>query len=509
MNRLMQAAHLICETEMSNRRIGAIVGIAYNTVRRYRRLIDKKQLAWSDIQVMDRDSLERFLETASRRLSKKRLPDWEYVHKELQRRDVTRALLWEEYRLANPEDAMSASRFNELLNEYISKLDLTMRLPHRAGQCVFVDFSGSTIAWTDRASGEEHPAQVFVGVMGCSNYTFAAAVASQSNVDWVDAHVRMFEFFGGVPEVVVCDNLKAAVIRPGRDPELHRTYLDLLRHYNCFPLTARVYRPRDKAKAEVGVLFVERWVVACLRNVKFFSLEEINAAVANLLPRINDRPFRKLPGNRRSRFEELDRPMLKPLPAQPFVHALWTTPQKVALDYHVHVNKHYYSVPHALVHERVEAKVSTRMVEIFHRGKRVASHVRSAVVGGYTTLPEHRTEEHRHYAELSPERLLEWAGTIGTAATAAVRYQFESRPHALLGLQACSSLQKLARDHGAERFESACRRAEAIGSLTVKTIRSILQRISANPDEAQAPLQVGLPLHHNVRGASYYANGGR
>lgn len=509
MNKILQAVQLICETDMSNRRIGAIVGIAYNTIRKYRKEINRKQHTWIDIQGMSYDALERLFRTGSKRFSDKRLPDWEYIHKEQQLRDVTRALLWEEYRLANPDDALSMSRFNELYNEYVGKLDITMRQPHRAGQCAFVDFAGSTIPWTDPNTGEEHHAQIFVGVLGCSNYTFMYAVASQSTADWVEAHNEMFRFFGGAPQIVVSDNLKAAVIRPGREPVHNRVYVDLLRHYSAYPLAARVYRPRDKAKAEVSVQFGQRWGIACLRHVKFFGLAEINAAIAALMPRLNAKPFRRLPGCRSSRFEEFDKSALKPLPNQPFEYGEWTGTQKVGLDYHVYVDKHYYSVPYVLVHERVEARVTNRTVDIFYKNKRVASHIRSNVVGGQTTLREHRSPEHAHYADRSPERFLEWAQKIGAAAAAAVQHQFDSRPHALLGMQACSSLQKLAKDYGTERFEAACRRAQAIGSLTVKSIRSILQRKLTELPEPEAPLQVSLPLHHNVRGPSYYAAGGR
>lgn len=505
MNKLLQAADLICNTEMSNRKIGAIVGIAYNTVRRYRRLIEKKQLSWANIEAMTGDALERFLGTAARRLSFKVAPDMTHVHRELQRRDVTRALLWEEYRLANPGNALSMSQFNEHYRQYAGKLDLTMRQSHRAGECAFVDFAGSTISWTDPETGKVHWAQVFVGVLGCSNYTFVLALPSQGSEDWCRAHEEMCRFFGGVPQVLVPDNLKAAVIRPGREPELNRVYHDLARHYRFVIVPARIRKPRDKAKAEVGVQFAQRWIIAALRNRKFFSLAEINVAIAELLPRLNERPFKRLPGSRRSRFLELDQPMLRPLPPQPFEYGEWTGSQKVGLDYHIYVYKHYYSVPCALVRESVDARVSQQAVEIFHKGKRVATHVRSHVVGGHTTLPEHQPPEHRQYAEQTEARFVAWAQTIGAAAVAAVRHQFVSRPYGLLAQQACSTLQSLAKTHGEQRFEAACRRAEAIGSLTVKSIRSILQRKLKDPAPLETAQVLSLPHHANIRGASYFS----
>ncbi len=509
MNKMREILRLALDTNMSHRLIGRTVGASHNTVRHYRMTAVKKRLDWTTVASLDDTALEALFHTSRHHFESKRLPDFSQIHKELQlRKDVTRALLWEEYCLANPDDAYSLSQFNHYLREYIGKLDLVMRQTHLAGECVYVDFAGGTASWTDRETGQDHDAQIFVGVLGCSNYTFAYATASQSTWDWIDAHNRMLKFFSGVPKVIVPDNLKAAVTCAGREPELNRIYLELARHYGVVVVPARVRHPRDKAKAEVGVQFVSRWILARLRHRRFFSLAELNAAIAELLTQLNERRFKRLPGCRRSRFLELDKPMLRPLPAQPFEYAEWIGRQKIGLDYHAYIREHYYSVPHALVHEQVEARITNNTVEIFHKSRRVASHVRSNVIGGHTTLSEHQPATHRHYAEQSPEGFLEWAQTIGVAAVAAVQYQFDNRPHTLLGMQACSSLQRLSKDYGAERFEAACCRAQAIGSLTVKSIRSILQRKLSGSADADAPLQVSLPLHHNVRGARYYSTGG-
>lgn len=508
MNRLREISRLILTTDMSNRLIGRALNVSYNSVRHHRHTITNKKLRWEDIELMDDGALQAKFSVSSRRLSFKRLPDFAYIHQQLQLcKDVTRTLLWEEYRLANPDDAYCLSHFNSYLQEYIGKLDLVMRQTHLAGECIYVDFAGHTLSWIDLQAGEENVAQIFVGVSGCSNYTFAYATASQSSWDWVEAHNRMFQFFDGVPKIIVPDNLKAAVVCAGREPEINRIYTELARHYRVVIIPARVKHPRDKAKAEVGVQFVSRWILARLRHQKFFSLADINTAIAGMLTQLNERPFKRLPGCRRSRFLELDKPMLRPLPAQPFEYAEWVTAQKIGLDYHAYIKEHYYSVPYALVHERVEARITLNTVEIFHKNRRIASHVRSNVIGGHTTLPEHQLPTHRHYADQSLGRYLEWARGIGSAAVAAVQHQFDSRPHAMLGVQACSRLQRLAKDYGGDRFEAACHRAQAIGSLTVKSIRSILRRkLSASEDET--PLQVSLPLHHNVRGAAYYNMGG-
>lgn len=505
MNKKLEAVRLICDTDMSNRRIGAIVGIAYNSVRRYRRLIDKKQLSLTDIEAMSSDGLERFLCSGEQPISTKALPDMAEIHRELQKRDVTRALLWEEYRLANPGNALSLSQFNEHYRQFSKKLDITMRQSHRAGECVFVDFAGSGIRWTDAKTGKEYSAQIFIGVLGCSNYTFVLALPSQTTEDWCQAHEAMLRFFGGVPRVVVPDNLKAAVLVAGREPTINPTYRDLARHYRFYIVPARVRKPKDKAKAEVGVQFVQRWIIAALRNRKFFSLEEINAAIAELLTRLNERPFKRLPGTRHSRFIELDLPMLRPLRTEPFRYGEWTTSQKVGSDYHIYVDKHYYSVPYGLVQENVYARICHQVVEIFHKGKRIVSHVRSHDIGGHTTLPEHQPPQHREYAEQTQGRFVAWAQTIGAAAVAAVEHQFVSRPYGLLARQACLTLQSLAKAHGDERFEAACQRAQAIGSLTVKSIRSILQRKLNAIAPGESAVVVTLPNHQNIRGASYFS----
>src|SRR5690606_31352500 len=282
------------------------------------------------------------------------------------------------------------------------------------------------------------------------------------------------------------------------------------RHYGTVIAPARPGKPKDKAKAEAGVLFVSRWITTALRRRKFFSVDEINEAIVELLQQLNERPFKRLPGCRRSRFEELDKPALKPLPGRPFEFAEWAAEQKVGPDYHVYAKDHAYSVPHYLVGERVEARVAHRVVEIFYRGKRVAAHIRSDKPGLHTTDPNHRPPQHQAYANQTPGRFLQWAQKIGPATVLAVEAQFEGRPdHSMLGRKACSQLQQLYRLYDdPERFEAACQRAATIKSLTVKSIRSILQRRLHEIDADEVPAQTTLPLHDNVRAADDYRQAG-
>ncbi|MCU7853313.1 MAG: IS21 family transposase [Candidatus Thiodiazotropha sp. (ex Monitilora ramsayi)] len=509
MNKQKEALRLITTTDMSNRMIGRSLHLSHNTIRRYRGCLKLSKLNWEFIKDLDDSQIEDLLQSNSHRVQSKIMPDWAAVHREMQYRGVTLQLLWEEYRLANPKHSYAYSQFTHYYRQYLGKIDLTMRQDHRAGECTYVDFAGRTIPYTDLESGEEKNAQIFVGVIACSNYPFVCAVKSQALPHWIEAHNRMFEFFGGTTQVIIPDNLKSAVTRAGREPEINRTYLDLAKHYEVVIIPARVRRPKDKAKAELTVKLVYRWILARLRHQKFFSIEEINAAMAELLKLFIERPFKRLPGSRRSRFEELDKPLLRPLPAEPFEFSEWTSPQKLRPDYHVCVRDHYYSVPHALVGSRIEARVTAKIVELFHKGRRVACHHRSHEIGAHTTNPDHQPIAHRRYAEQKPKLIKKWAKSIGPSTEAVIQHQFESRPHALLAIRASASLQRLAKDYGNDRFEAACNRAVQIDSPTVKSVRSILQRgLDAQRDESLS-IQVNLPFHNNLRGAEYYADGGQ
>lgn len=507
--KLKDVARPILTSSLSNRKIAFTTGLSHTTISKYRKIFEDKNYEWPTIQEMSDSEVEAILRGTRKSCVNKVVPDWALIYKEMQKPNMTLQLLWEEYCQENPGAAYGFSSFCYKFVKYKRKLDISMRQSHRAGECVFVDFAGTTIPYLDPDTNEDHDAQIFVGVMGCSNYTFSCAVKSQSIADWVEAHNKMFLYYGGVPEIVVPDNLKSAVIKAGKDHVINRTYQELCKHYGIVAFPTRVRKPKDKAKAEVGVLIITRWILVKLRNRKFFSIDEINEAIIELLWQVNERPFKKLPGCRRSRFEELDKPLLKPHPGKIFEYAEWTRSQKVGPDYHVYIKEHYYSVPHELVSEHVEARVTNKTLEILSNGRRVASHLRSFVVGGHTTLPEHQPNSHRHFADQTPERLLEWARNIGESAELAVKFQFESRPHTMLGLKACSTLRRLAKDYGTERFEAACKRAELIGSLTVKSIRSILQRGLTELTDEHAPIQVNLPFHNNVRGSSYYTDGGR
>ena len=378
-----------------------------------------------------------------------------------------------------------------------------MRQEHRAGEKLFVDYAGQTVPVVDPETGDVREAQVFVAVLGASNYTFAETTWTQTLPDWTASHVRAFDFFGGCPELVIPDNLRSGVSRADRyEPDLNPSYHDLARHYSVAVLPARVRRPRDKANAEVAVQVVERWILAALRHRTFFSLAELNAAIAKLLERLNTRPFRRLPGSRRSRFEQLDRPALRPLPTSRYVFAEWKS-VRVKLDYHVDVAGHYYSVPHALVRRQLDVRVTARTVECFHRGQRVASHVRSSHQGRHTTAPEHMPEQHRQMSEWTPECLIRRAAKVGPQTTALVTAVLNAGRHPQQACRSCLGLLRLARCYGDARMEAAAARALAIGSYSYRSVESILQhRLDAT---AAKPFERADPVRHdNIRGALYY-----
>lgn len=504
MNKILEVLRFKSAGDLTERRIGYLVDVAPTTVGRYWSVFKQKGYVLAELEKLTYEELDQLFNRTHRRLIRKRMPDYAHVHRMMKRKHETLQRLWEDYCLADKASAVSYSTFTEGYRHFAMKLDLVMRQTHRAGECVYVDFAGTTVPWIDPETGEQHRAQVFVAVMGCSNYTFIYAVPDQKLPSWITAHAELFDFLGGVPALIVPDNLKSAVTKPGRELVLTRTYSELGRHYNTVIMPARPGKPRDKAPVEAGVRFISRWILAALAGRTYESVDEINADFRQMLPRLNERPFKKLPGSRKSWFEELDKPALKPLPSGRFEYAEWVAPQKVPNDYHVPVGRHYYSVPCALVQTYVEARVTARSVEFYQGGKRVATHTISTALGGHTTLPAHQPPAHRHYAEQTPAKFKEWAEGIGPAALVVVRSQFEHKPHTLVGLRACSTLKNLARNYGPERFEAACRRAEDIGSLTVKSVRSILQRGLDSQETDKSHLEVNLPVHQNIRGRDYF-----
>jgi transposase len=419
---------------------------------------------------------------------------------------MTLQLLWEEYVQANPVDHYSYSHFCVLYREWRGRLSPTMRQTHAPGDKLFVDYCGPRVPIIDALTGEVRTAQIFVAVLGASNYTFTEATLTQALPDWIGSHVRAFEFFGGVPRLVVPDNLKSGVVKACRfDPTLTRTYAEMLEHYDTAALPARPHKPRDKAKVEVGVQIVERWILARLRKQTFFSLAEVNLAIKPLLDQLNRKPFKKLPGSRSSLFESIDKPALKPLPGQSYEYAEWKK-ARVHLDYHIEIDGHYYSVPHSLIKRELDVRLTATGVECFIGAQPVAVHPRSFTRGAHSTITEHMPKSHRAHLEWTPGRFLNWALSIGPHTRDLVQQILTTRPHPEMGFRSCLSLLSLEKKFSADRLEAACERALALGSPTRRSVLSILEKgLDSQPLPESDDQAAATPLvHENVRGAAYY-----
>ncbi|MDE2973484.1 MAG: IS21 family transposase [Gemmatimonadota bacterium] len=505
MRRIREVLRLKHELRRSHREIARSLGIANSTVSDYARRASAAGLSWPLPEGLDDAALEAALFPPSPPSRVRRPePDWDRVHRELQRhKGVTLELLWLEYREAHP-DGYQYSWFCGRYREWRGTLDTAMRQVYRAGEKAFVDYAGPTFEVVDPKTGEVHDAMVFVGVLGASNHTFVDVTRSRSLPDWTMSHVRMFEHWGGVPELVIPDNEKAAVHRASRyEPELNPTYRELARHYGTTVLPARPGAPRDKAKAEAAVQNVERRIMAPLRDRKFFSLGELREAVAPLLDELNERPFKKIEGSRRSWFEDLDRPALSPLPAERYEYAEWRK-ARVNIDYHIQVAHALYSVPHQLGRREVDVRITAHTIEIFHRHRRVAAHLRIHARGAFSTEWSHMPAAHREHAGWTPSKLIAWGGRNGPHTAAFVEQLLARRPHPEQGYRSCLGLKDLLRNYGGERLEAACSRALRIGALTYRSVKSILATGLDRAGDEQHELS--LPgRHDNIRGPGYYA----
>ena len=432
-------------------------------------------------------------------------PDWASVHRELKRKHVTLSILWEEY-IAQQPDGLRYSRFCELYRTFAAKLPVVMRQTHAAGEKLFVDYAGDTVpVVVDRLTGEWRPAQIFVAVLGASSLSYAEATWTQSLPDWIAAHARVLEAIGGVPKLLVPDNTKVAVIKACfYDPQVQRTYAAFAEHYDTGILPARPRKPRDKAKVESCVLIIERYLLGRLRHRTFYSLGELNQAIREMLADINGRrPLRRLGVTRQQLFEELDRPALKPLPAEPYVYTEWRI-RRAGLDYHVEVEDHYYSVPYRFAKDELEVRLTERTVEVFRKGERIAAHLRSSGNHRHTTTPEHMPSSHRHFADWSIERIRREASAVGHSTGILCELILEERRHPEQGFRACLGIVRLAKSFGRERVEAACLRALEIGARSYGSVKSILDNKldrQAGPKRAADGPAI---LHANIRGPRYY-----
>jgi transposase len=484
---------------LSHESIATTLKISKGVVAKYVGLASAAGLDWETVQDWSEQRLSTALLPRSTAAQPFVEPDWGRIHRELDRKGMTLMLLWQEYVTAHPEQrTWRYTQFCEHYKAFTSRLKRSMRQHRRAGEKLFIDFAGPTVGLSDGSR-----AQVFVSAMAASSYVFACATPAQRLDDWIEAMVRALHFYGGVPQLIVPDNARAVIATPDRyEPRANDTVLDLARHYGTSVLPARPRTPRDKATAESSVQVVTRWVLARLRHERFDTVAQVDAAIAALLPSLNERPFQKLPGSRASVFAELDAPALMPLPAQRYELARFKT-VKVHIDYHVEVEAHRYSVPHALVGQTLEARITRHALELLLRGQRVAAHARNDRRGGYTTVEAHMPAAHRAHLEWTPQRLIDWGQRIGLSCGELITRLLQTYKHPEHGYRSCLGLLSLSRRYGETRLEAACERALALGTWRYRHVRDLLTNQRDLATETTASDWIS-PAHANLRGPGYY-----
>lgn len=510
MRKIKEILRLYLELKLGKKKIARACSVSPSTVKEYVRRFEASGLIWPLPPDMDDAALVRILfpsepkSSSSSSASSPQTPDFSQIHQELKKKGVTLMLLWQEYKESCPS-GYQYSRFCDLYRQWAKKLDLSLRQEYRAGEKMFVDFAGTTIPVTDQSTGEIKGAKIFVAVMGASSYTYAEAVPGEDLPSWTGAHVRAFEYFGGVPEMVIPDNLRSGVSKACRyEPDINPTYNDLCRHYGTVVIPARVRKPKDKAKVEAGVLLVTRWIIAALRHHTFFSIHELNERIAELLERLNNRQFRNLKKSRKELFEIIDRPALKSLPETRYEYAEWKK-ATVNIDYHIEVDGHLYSVPYQLVRQPVEARMTSTVMEVFYKGKRIAIHKRSYKKGGFTSVHEHRPESHKKYLEWTPSRFISWAEKTGPYTKELIEKVLSGKVHPEQGYRTCLGILGLGKKYEAGRLESACQRSLAIRSYSYKSVKSILESgYDKKPLRDEKEEVIPDIQHENIRGNSYY-----
>lgn len=501
MRKIREVLRLRLEADLSVRQISICTKVSVGSIQKLLKSAQALGLTWPLPTELDDARLAAlFYPQADTTISARHVvPDWPSVHQELKRKGVSKQLLWEEYTQRYPNSCYSYSQFCDRYKSWCQLQKRSMRQIHKAGEKLFIDYCGPTVPIVSPTTGEVRQAQVFVAVLGASNYTFAEATWSQSLPDWLQSHVRAFEFFGGTPVLLIPDNLKSGVSKACRyDPELNPSYQQLAEHYQVAVMPARPYKPKDKAKAEVGVQIVERWILARLRHQTFFSLAELNQCIRALLNELNERPFKQLPGNRREAFEQLDRPALGSLPVHPYRYVAIKT-VKVNIDYHVSYEQHHYSVPHQYVGQQLELHAGDTLLQVYHQQQLVASHPRKTIPG-MSTLPEHMPERHSKQQRWTPGRLKQWAADIGPGTLCWVSERLEEKAHAEQAYRLCLGLLSLSREYPPSRVEACCQLANREGLVRLKQLKSVLT--SGRDQLPASPLSYPeLPQEHeNIRG---------
>lgn len=508
MHKIREIFRLHFEAQLSQHQIAASLRLSPGVVNKYLKQAKGAQIVWPLSEEMDEQTLRNTLRKQKKEtvVRQGRIePVCPVLYQELKRKGVTIQLLWEEYQTIHGDNSYSYPQFCRYYRAWLSTQKPSMRQVHKAGDKLFLDYCGPTVDILDGDTGEVREAQIFVATLGASNYTYAEATWDQSLPNWIASHVRAFAFFGGVPALLVPDNLKSAISKACRfEAEVNTTYSDMAAYYGTAVLPARPYKPKDKAKVENAVLVIERWILARLRHHTFFGLQELNVAIKHLLTDLNERPFKKIPGSRKSLFEGLDKPALRPLTERPYEYAEFKK-ARVHIDYHVEVDGHFYSVCSSMVKREIDVRLTASTIECLYRGKRIASHARNYRKGGHTTCTEHMPKAHQKHLEWSTGRFLNWAIDIGPSTRDLVQHLLEQKAHPEQGYRACLGLLSLAKQYSKVRLEAACKRSLAVCAPTRRSVASILKNGLENQSLPGSIVQERLPLHHeNIRGSIYY-----
>lgn len=502
MRKIKEVLRLKFEERRSNEQISKSIGISKSTVFEYLQRAKAQGIKWPLDPVFTDSELESSLFKNVRFIDQGQVPaiDCTYLHKELSKKHTTLALLWEEYKEQHP-NGYQYSQFCNRYREWKQMLNVSMRQTHRAGEKGFVDYCDG-ISIVNPVTGELIQTHLFVMVLGASNYTYVEATLTQGLPDWIGSHKRAFSYFGGVPEILVPDNLKSAIKSPCYyEPDINPTYHDLAIHYGTCVIPAHVRKPKHKAKAENGVLVAQRWILAALRNRVFYSLAELNGAIRKLLEKLNSKKMQKMKISRYDFFLEIEKSALKPLPANPYEYSEWKK-ARVNIDYHFEVESHYYSVPYQLVKKEIDIRMTNNTVEAFFKGKRVASHPRGFQKFKHSTLKEHMPKAHQKYLEWTPSRIIHWATQMGEHVGKFIEDLLESKPHPEMGYRAALGILRLEKKYSKEKLNSACKKALFIKAYSYKSVKTILKL--GMQDEPLCTPMTSVGSHENIRGSDYY-----
>ena len=508
MRKIKTILRLHYESKLSQRQIARSVELSVGVINKYLSRAASLGLSWPlPAEYEDEVTLLKLLQPAPQAptIALGAVINFPAIHRELRRKSVTLQLLWEEHN-SKTLRPISYNHFCLLYRAWKKTQPKSMRQTHKAGDKIFVDYAGPTIEIIDPDTGEIRRAQIFVGILGASNYTYAEATWTQQLPDWISSHRRMLEFFGGVPALIVPDNLRSGISKACRyEPEVNPTYADFIDYYGTAVLPARPYKPKDKAKAENAVLIVERWIMARLRNEIFSGLAQLNKAISNLVSDLNSRPFKKMPGSRISTFEDIEKSALRPLPAHPYEYKHYKK-ARVHIDYHIELEQHYYSVPYQWIGKEVDLRFSAECIECWYQGKQIALHTRSYRKGSHTTLADHMPKAHRKHMEWTPGRFLNWSTQVGTATTRLVKHLLECKPHPEQGYRSCLGLLNLSKRYGNIRLEKACERAWQLGARTRRSVDSILSHnLEEQPtNNENIKISEHSIQHENLRGKNHY-----